>query len=373
MRTIVYLINVDWFFVSHFLHLARRARGDGCDVILATHCDRHRTALEAEGITIVDLPARRAGLVPSGLRETIAVVARILKNNPNAILHGFGKFGILTGTFACRAQAPARRVYTITGRGYSAASQGLGMRLLGTSFRIFCRRAADQEQTRWIAENTADIAALGLERARGEGRVAVVGGAGVDPDVFSPAPLPPRPPLRAALVARLIWSKGVDVAITAVEMARARGANIELTLAGEPDPANPRSLSGDELRALDGRNGVRWIGRSDDVPALWASHHVALLPSRGGEGVPKSLIEAAACGRPIVTTQVPGCSELARATDGWIVRPGDAAALAECLISIAADEALEARGIAARNAILADYTEAAIWETTKRIYAGLGA
>jgi glycosyltransferase involved in cell wall biosynthesis len=230
---------------------------------------------------------------------------------------------------------------------------------------------ADTAGTRWIVENRSDIAEAGVARAAREGRLAVVGGAGVDPDVYTPSPMPVRPPLRVALVARMIWSKGVDLAIEAVERARGMGAAVELTLAGVPDAANPRSLTATEIAALARRPGINWEGRVDDVPGLWRSHHLALLPSRGGEGVPRSLIEAAACGRPVLTTAVPGCEELARDTGGWVVPADDAGALAAALVAIAAEPELARRDDVARAAVVARYSEAAVWAETRRIYLDL--
>jgi glycosyltransferase involved in cell wall biosynthesis len=369
-KSILYLINVDWFFVSHFLHLARRAREDGYEVAVATRLESRRERLASEGFRLIDLPARRAGVLPSAMGRTISLISEELAARRGAILHGFGKFGIVAGTLASRKAGHADRVFTITGRGYAAARSGPGMRLVGASFREFCRRYADGPRTRWLAENSADLEATGLAQAACEGRAAIVGGAGVDPVMFAPAPLPSRPPLRAALVSRMIWSKGVDIAVEAVTRARSQGHDVELTLAGLPDPANPRSLAPDELARFGRYAGVQWRGRVHDVPALWREQHIAILPSRGGEGVPKSLIEAAACGRPIVTTDVPGCAELAAKSGGWIVPPEDPAALSRAL-GEAATSNLEQRAETARAAVLASYTEQANWNQTCNLYLAL--
>lgn len=239
---IVYLANVDWFFVSHFLHLARRARAEGHEVVVATHVERAEQVLREAGLTVLALPVRRGGVLPRGLTEAARVVARELRTDPDAVLHGFGLFGIAVGALARRMSGAGRmsglgrNVYTITGRGYSAVAPTLRARLVRASTAGLCRRLADGPATRWIAENDVDLDACGLTRAKSQGRTAIVGGAGIDPTRFRPTPLPPRPPLRCALVARMIWSKGIDIAVEAVERARAAGADVELTLVGASIP-----------------------------------------------------------------------------------------------------------------------------------------
>lgn len=368
MKHLVFLINVDWFFASHFLYLARRARTEGFEVALATHVGKLRERMRSEGITLIDLPARRSGMRPTGLLAASRVVAAELAKRPGATLHGFGLFGILVGSLATRRTSVHGRVFTVTGRGYAAIAPSLAARTVRTATRLMCRHLADGPRTRWLAENDADIDACGLARARAEGRTALVGGAGVDPVRFVATPLPPRGPLRCAIVARAVWSKGIDLAVDAVTMARAAGVDVELTIAGAPDPDNPRSLSEDDLRALARRPGIRWLGRVEDVAGLWREHHIGLMPSRGGEGVPKSLIEAACSGRPILTTAVPGCREFGLATHGWVVSPNDTRALAAALGAIASIKDLAERGEAARKAVLESYTEDANWRAISKLY-----
>lgn len=370
---IIYLANVDWFFESHFLHLALRARARGFDVALASHIERSGPRLRASGIELIELPTRRGKLAPAGLYEAISIVARELKRDPTALLHAFGLFGITVGGWAGRRRQVNRSIYTITGLGYTAAAATAKARLVRVGVRHACAGVADGPGVRWLAENTEDIAACGLMSAAAEDRTAIVGGAGVDPQRFKPVPLPPAPPLKVALVARMIWSKGVDIAVEAVRQARARGVPVELTLAGGLDPGNPRGFSEANLRQFEQEGGVRWIGRVDDIDALWAAHHLALLPSRGGEGLPKALIEAAACGRPVLTTDVPGCRAFAQDTGGWSVPSGSPQALADALCRIAGAGDLQRRGDQARDVVLDRYTEEHNWQIVEQFYDELAA
>jgi len=369
---IVFLANVDWFFQSHFLFLARRAKLIGWDVALATHINAARDALAGEGLELIELPTRRGRLAPADYGSASALVAQELRRRPESLLHGFGLFGILVGSMAGRRAGLRRGVYTITGRGYSAAARSPRAHLIRGASRLVCTAFADGPGVRWLAENDEDLDAYGLSAAIRQSRATVLGGAGVDPDDFKVSPMPPRGPLRVALVARMIWSKGIDTAVAAVRLARARGANVTLTLAGPLDGDNPRALSEVQLRAFEEDGGVRWVGRVHDINALWASHHLAMLPSRGGEGLPKSLIEAAACGRPIITTRVPGCRVVAEATGGWCVAPNSSVALADTLLEVCGRSDLEQMGLRARQAVLRSYTHDYNWKIVEKFYDELG-
>jgi glycosyltransferase involved in cell wall biosynthesis len=169
----------------------------------------------------------------------------------------------------------------------------------------------------------------------------------------------------------MIWPKGIDTAVSAVRIARSRGADVTLTLAGPLDDDNPRAYTAQQLKAFEAGGGVEWVGRVDDINGLWERHHVALLPSRGGEGLPKSLIEAAACQRYIITTDVPGCRAFAQETGGWSVPADDPEALAKALLDVFARDDLERKGQAARQTVMRSYTHDHNWGIVEQFYADL--
>jgi glycosyltransferase involved in cell wall biosynthesis len=278
---------------------------------------------------------------------------------------------ILVGGAACLMAGAARRVYALTGLGFLGARDDLVGRGARAALRALVRGPLQNAHTRFLFENPDDPRLVGLDPA--DERVTIVGGAGVDPEALQPAPLPPQPPLKVALVARMLWSKGIDVAVAATRLARARGHPIELSLYGVPDPSNPKAISEEELRQWSAEAGIAWHGGTRDVAAVWRDHHVCCLPSRGGEGLPRALLEGAACGRAVVTSDVPGCRALVRdGIEGFLVPPGDAAALADAFARLAADPALVARlGEAARARILDGFTERHIMDAVQRLYGGL--
>jgi glycosyltransferase involved in cell wall biosynthesis len=250
-------------------------------------------------------------------------------------------------------------VLAVTGRGYSGARQTLLTRMIVGTMAHRLRRALTQDNTVLLVENDADrqwiegAAPLPIEQVR------TMPGAGVNPDVFTSAPEPLSPPIVIGLAARLIRSKGIDLAVAALSRLRGDGLEVELHIAGAPDEMNPDSVDDATLHAWRTTPGVRLLGKVTDVPAFWAASHVACLPSRGGEGLPRSLLEAASCGRAIVTSDTPGCRDFVREEEtGFVVRREDVEALARKLDFLCRNGEARARmGKAGRELVLSHYTE----------------
>jgi glycosyltransferase involved in cell wall biosynthesis len=235
--------------------------------------------------------------------------------------------------------------------------------------RVVIGRWLRGPDTRYLFENTDDPREFGLENSPA---VTIVPGAGVDPDDYPVLPDPPAPPLKVAVVARMIAAKGIADAVEAVRRARTLGVPVELDLYGAPDPSNRRSCSESDLRKWSSEPGIRWHGPAADVADVWGTHHVAMLLTWYREGVPRSLIEAAASGRPIVTTDTPGCHDLVRdRREGILVPLRDVDAAARALVELAGDADLRTRlGAAARARFTAGFTEAAVRQAVTTVYSG---
>jgi len=369
-RKLVFIVTEDWFFASHFLPMARAARELGLEVTVVTRVRAHREAIEATGAKVIPFEADRRSLNPVTTGLKTGDLAAILRREKADLVHCIALRSILVGGFAAGMVGVRRRVYALTGLGFLGARTDRIARLAQRAVRLLVR-GLETRQTRYVFENADDPKLLALDPA-GE-NVVILGGAGIDPEALKAAPLPAQPPLKVAIVARMLWSKGIDVAVEAVRAARAQGAAVELSLYGAPDPANPKSIPEETLKAWAAEPGIAWHGRTEDVAAVWRDHHVACLPSRGGEGLPRTLLEAAACGRAIVTTDVPGCRTLVRdGTEGRLVPAGDAASLAEALSDLSRRPDLVARmGAAARARVLDGFTERDVMESIKRLYSAM--
>jgi glycosyltransferase involved in cell wall biosynthesis len=168
----------------------------------------------------------------------------------------------------------------------------------------------------------------------------------------------------------MLRSKGVLDAVAAVRQLRAARQAVTLLLAGPIDPDNPDSLDEAELRALAQEPGIEWLGPVRDVREVWRRAAIGIFPSTYGEGLPKALLEAAACGRPVVCYDTPGCREVARPDQtGLLVAPGDVAALAEAIAALAADP-MRRRGMgaAARDLVEREFAETIVAAQTLALY-----
>ena len=220
---------------------------------------------------------------------------------------------------------------------------GLATGLLRAGVRMLVGSWLHGQRTRYLFENEDDARALGLNpttpMSRLSGEPASTPAIRGDRRAAGPAGKgrrcgPNDPP------------KGIAEAVEAVARTRQLGSPVELSLFGRPDPSNPLSISEETLRQWSAQPGITWYGHSADIAKVWADHHIALFLSSYPEGLPRTLVEAAAAGRPIVTTDAPGCREVVRdGIEGFLVPPGDAEAAAQALVRLANDPALRARWV----------------------------
>ena len=369
---LLYLVTEDWYFWSHRLPVARAARDAGIEVIVAARVRDHAERIRAEGFRLCPLPWRRRGDGAAGaaraLAALVALVALYRRERPDVVHHVALK-PVLFGGMAARLAFPggAKRPAQI------AAVMGFGSGLAGPAGRG--RWILDQAVRlaaaggRVIVQNPEDGAALarvGVDPAR----IVLIRGSGVDIAHFAPLPDPPGPTVTAALVGRMLRSKGVADAVEAVRRLRARGVPIELMLAGPSDPDNRDSLDDGELSALAAEPGVEWLGPVEDVRAVWRRAAIAVLPSTYGEGLPKAMLEAAACARPIVAADMPGIREAVRhGESGLLVPPRNIGALADALAALAGDpRRRQAMGRAGRTLVEREFGEAQVARQTLALY-----
>lgn len=369
----MFFVTEDWFFVSHFLPVARAAREAGFDVTahVRVQTPALQARIEAAGVRVLPSVHRRGHFGPLAMVGHILRFARLLRREKPDILHLVSvRLIVLGGLAALMAGVPAR-VQAVTGLGLMAASRTAKARLALTALGLVLRGPLSGRNVAFVFENREDPLLLGMNPDGPQ--VAVVGGAGVDPLLEVEQPFPPLPPLRFVLVARMVFSKGIDIAVEAVRAARAAGHDVTLTLAGAPDSHNPRSFTADQLAAWNREPGVSWLGHVSDVKALWRDHHVVLVPSRGGEGLPRSLLEGAAAGRAVLTTRTPGCATFTRdGVEGCVVPPDDAAALADAMARLAGHpEMVKEMGRAARVRVHDGFTTEAVSRAFLEVYHGL--
>jgi glycosyltransferase involved in cell wall biosynthesis len=256
------------------------------------------------------------------------------------------------------------------GSGFSATDGAAWLRR--PLLRLALRLALGGGSDRVIVQNPEDgdaLAGFGVDRRR----IALIRGSGIDTRHFQPLPDPGGDTVRVALVSRMIRQKGVLEAATAIRRLRERGVPVELLLAGPTDPDNAGALGVEALAGLAAEPGITWLGPVADVREVWDRAAIAVLPSTYGEGLPKALLEAAACARPIVATDVPGCREVVRPGETGILVPAhDTAALAEAIKALAGDAAERRRlGQAGRALVESAFAEEVVARETLDIYRAL--
>jgi glycosyltransferase involved in cell wall biosynthesis len=370
MPKLLFFHSEDWAFLRHFMPMARAAQAAGFEVAVAVRVRNDAHRLEAAGCRVVPLEAERGSLGPLEILRSIARMIGIVRTERPDVVHCIALRTVVLGGVVARLGAAPRLVLAPTGLGHLWIENGPVERLARPLVRFLIGRMLRAPSTRYVFENSEDPREFGLDPAGAN--VTIVGGAGVDPAQVPRMPEPPAPPLKVAVIGRMLVPKGIAETVEAVRRARAQGAAVELNLYGEPDPSNRRSFSADQLRRWAAEPGVAWHGPTDGVARVWRENHVAMLLSYR-EGLPKTLVEAAAAGRPIVATDVTGCREVVRdGVEGLLVPRGDVDAAARALVRLAGDAALRARlGAAAHARFQERFTEAAVIRTMTTFYAGL--
>ncbi|RFB78577.1 glycosyltransferase family 4 protein [Methylovirgula sp. 4M-Z18] len=369
-RKLLFLVSEDWFFISHFLVTAQAAIHAGFDVRVALRVkDEARVkTIEDAGVKLIRINHVRGFGSPLAMLGDIGNYARVIRGVAPDVLHLVSLRIVLFGAVAGILAGARKRLHAVTGLGVMGASTSAKAKIARRVIGFLLRYPLNGRNVRLVFENADDPISLGLNP--NDPRHVTVGGAGVDPDAWAVAPLPPGRPLKLALVARMVESKGVIEAVEAVQAARRQGADVTLDLYGDPDPENPRSITEATLRQWSQHDGIAWHGRTLDIARVWRDHHIALVPSRGGEGLPRSLLEAAASGRAILTTSTPGCDTYVRdGIEGLIVPPADVPALTKAILRFCADPTLVTACAQAARARLNDgFTTAAVTAKFVAVY-----
>lgn len=367
MPKILYFCTEDWAFLLHFIPMARAARAAGFEVVIATRVRTRERELAAVADRIIHLENDRRSLGALEILRSVRRMFAIVRAERPDLVHCIGLRMVVLAGLASRVARARRMILAPTGLGYLWLEDGIVARLGRVVTQFVVRRLLRGPHIRFLFENPDDPREFGLDPHGGE--VQLVGGTGVDPATHPATAEPASPPVTTCIVSRMLRTKGIREAVAAVRRARAQGADVELHLYGAPDPANRTTCTEAELKAWTAEPGIVWHGPVRHPADAYGAHHVAMLLSYR-EGLPKTLIEAAACARPIVATDVQGCREVARdGVEGFLVPVRDAEKAAEALIALARDAALRTRmGRAAHARFLERFTETAVMKTVGDLY-----
>jgi glycosyltransferase involved in cell wall biosynthesis len=366
---ILYVASEDWYFLSHCLTMAQAARAAGFEIHVGANVTEGAASVRAQDFALHALRFRRGKMSPLRMLRTILALRRLYRAVDPAIVHHVTLRLTLLGivaSFGFRFAAVhaigglARRFITPRTR-----------RLLRRASRLVLRRGLNRRRAMALVQSPEDrdvLTGFGVESQR----IALIPGSGIDSDRFRPVPEPDGP-VTVAFAGRMIADKGVRTLIEAQRILQDSGIHCELLLAGTPDPADPSSIPQIEVAGWGSEPGITWLGYVDDIAAVWRRAHIAVLPARCGDGVPKSLLEAAAFGRPLIATNVPGCREIViHEKTGLLVPVDDPGALAAAILRLVRSPAQRVRyGVAARRLVDERFAADLVGQATVALYRSL--
>ena len=349
-RRLLYVVNEDFAFLLNRLPMARAARDAGFEVHVATHVNKDAKFIEAEGFILHDIPLRRGGLSPLAAIPTILALYRIERRIKPLILHHSGLQCCIYGSIAAIG-SKIRQVNAITGLGYIFTSVNWRTRILKAAVGRLLPLLLNREVSTVLVQNPDDRKAL-LDLGVEQTHIVLIPGSGVDTDALQPLP-EPEGPITFGFAGRLLIDKGIRALVAAHGILHDQGNDVRLIIAGNPDPANPASVRQEEVEEWSRRPGITWLGHITDIVSLWRVCHFAVLPSHR-EGLPVSLLEAAACGKPMIATDAPGCREIVlEDRTGLLVPIENPTALAQAILRLAGSPELRKRyGEAARQFVV---------------------
>lgn len=368
--------NTDWYLYNFRLSTALRLKSMGIDVVMVSPKGGFHERFEAHGIDWRELPMDRTSLNPVSELGVLRKLVALLREESPDLLHSFTLKCAVYGALAARVAKVPAVVNAVTGLGYVFSSDRLKARMLRPVVGMLMRSTLGQGHSRIILQNCDDAQAFESMRLAPSKNIRLIRSSGVNTTRFVPVPRSGggRSPLRVLLAARLVWEKGIQEYVDASRLLKKQGRDIEFLLAGTPDPGNPRSVTRAQAAAWHEAGDLSWLGHVDDMAGLLRTIDVMALPSYYREGVPKSLIEAAASGVALVTTNLPGCREVVTADgeDGLYVEPRCAKSLADSLARLDDDRQLLARLAArARQKAMSDFDEQVVVQRTCDVYTEL--
>lgn len=368
---ILLLANTDWFLYRFRLSLARRLREMGWETVLASPHGPFVSRMESDNFKWIPVRMNRRGILPHREFLSLFHISSIYRNESPDIVHHFTMKPVLYGSIAARMAQIPHVVNSVAGLGYLFLTRDLKGMALRNLIRPIFRYALSGTNLRVVFENDGDRDHFVQSGLVQQWKTVVIHGVGIDLEMFSPVPEPPEPPL-VILAGRLLKDKGVGEFVEASRVLRDRHVDARFVLVGAPDPGNPATISDDKLQEWVQEGVIEWWGQQDDMSEVFAKSHIVTLPSYG-EGLPTVLMEAAACSRPIIATDIPGCREVVHHGEtGFLVPVGDAEALAEALEKLLIDSDMRIKlGKNGRQLMEQRFSQRRINDQTAQVYQDL--
>lgn len=331
MSKLLFLVAEDSYFCSHRLDLAKAALEKGFQVAVATRCKNHQAIIEQAGVQVFPLRYfNRSGINPIKQLLALRELYQIYQHYQPDVVHHVAVKPVLLGSVIAQMTKIPKVINALGGLGYlfthtffdcnKRCIKKLKKTLLRAIVCTFYQWAFSRTNALLLLQNADDKQMLIEYNCVKDNRVMIIPGSGIDITAYPVTPFPPSPPIIITCISRMLWDKGIGELVAAAELLQQQNLPIKLRLYGLPDPENPASIPIKTLEQWKASGLIEWSGFCNDVATAYAECHIAVLPSYR-EGLPKSLLEAASCGRPIVTTDVPGCREVVQEGENGFLVP----------------------------------------------------
>jgi glycosyltransferase involved in cell wall biosynthesis len=373
-KKLVFVVNVDWFFISHRLPIALKAISEGYEVHLICKDTGKSKELSELGLHVHNIPFSRSGGKLSNEIHSLLGLRRLFKNiNPNIIHAVTIKPVIYSGLSLHFLKKKPNFVAAISGLGYVFSANSFRAKLTKLLVSILYKFAFYHKSKVVIFQNTTDEKILSSVTNLSENEKVLIKGSGADLGIYKYCKEPDSSSIKIAMACRLLKEKGVYEYVEAAKIVHSKLDNVEFLLAGTPDEENPNSISQAELDEWNNNGIIKSLGHCKNISKIFSDSHIITMPSFYGEGVPKVLIEAAACGRPIVTTDNPGCRDsIIPDVTGKLVPIKDSLSLAEALIKLIKNPTLRVTmGKKAREYAEREFDEKSVVQKHMNIYSKL--
>ena len=371
-RRVLFVVNHARWFLTHRIPLAEAAARAGYEVHVASPASPYVQKIAARGFTCHEIPLHRSGRNPFDEARMLFRLVKLYRRLRPVLVHHISMKPVLYGTLAARIVGVPAVVNAMTGLGHLFVSGRLADRILRRAVGLAFRMLVRHRRMRVLFQNSDDLTVLTTLRFVRAGDAVLVG-SGVDTAAFHPAEARRSGPVIVTMPARMLRSKGVLTFAAAARALRKPGLDARFVLVGGPDELNPDSLTAHELEQLAASGGVEYAGERDDMPAVYREADIVCLPTSYREGIPKVLLEAAASGLPIVTTDNVGCRDVvADGVNGFLVPAHNEQALAGALERLIRDPDLRRRmGQRGRERAIAEFSIERLTALTLDIYSHL--
>ena len=369
---ILFVVTEDWYFWSHRRPIATAALQNGYDVFVATRVGECGEKIIEAGFRLLPLRLNRSSYSLFHELRTVSELRSIYQREKPDIVHHIALKPILYGSMAALGNRGLQVINAFAGLGYLVSSPSLKARVLKRTLWKMFRFLLNRPNSFLLLQNQEDRDLLVSEVGVRPEKTTIIRGSGVDVNEFQPSAESPGSPI-VLLSSRMLWIKGISDFVEAAKLLRARGVDARFVLAGDTDSGSPGAIPREKLEEWQNTGAVEWWGHQQSMSRMLQESTVVCLPSHGGEGVPKALIEAAASQRAIVATDVPGCRDIVRhGINGLLVPPRNPAALADAIAQLLNDASLRTEmGRRGREIAVSEFSEEKVIQQTLALYSKL--